>query len=462
MQRSRTRRLSVPFGLALAALCAAGAWRTAHAQDSHYWTNQFGDRATLLGGAVVGSAVDLSAVYYNPGALSLVEDPSLIAATKVFEWAQLTAEGAGARAVKIGDDRLGLAPGYFAGLLPFQFLGNDKLAYAMFTRYSFDAALRSVGTGTEDVLPVPPGTEDFYASLEFSGRLNETWIGATWSRPFRNIGFGVSQFLAVRSQSNGRETLLEAYAPAGATAIRLNRFAYKYFNYRLLWKVGVAGQWQGWSIGLTVTTPSVNLFGSGEVEVNQTLAGVDIDGDGVPDPFFVADFQDGVRARYRSPFSAAMGASRTFGSTRVHLTSEWFAKVGSSSVLDPGRFPGQSTGDTVDVTVSQELDPVINVALGVEHRLTPSTAFYGSVRTDRSGRSVSADVNTGITSWNIYFFSAGARFELVGTDFTFGLGYGFGRDGVPVRDRDGDLGEMLPEEIGVRYRNYRLIFAFAF
>jgi hypothetical protein len=434
----------------------------AAAQDAHYWTNQHGDRATLLGGAVVGSAVDLSAVYYNPGALSLIEDPDLFAATKVFEWARVTAEGAGEPRIKIGDNRLGLAPGFFAGLLPFRFLGSDKLSYSMFTRYSFDATLRTVGTGSEDVLPPPSGLEDFYASLEFEGRLSETWVGTTWSRPFRRIGFGVSQFLAVRTQSSGSETLLEAYAPAGTAAIGLNRFRYRYFNYRLLWKIGIAGEWQGWSIGLTLTTPSVSLFGSGEVEVNQTVFGQDLDGDDVPDPLFAADFQDGVSARYRSPFSAALGASKRFGATRVHLTGEWFAKVGASTVLDPEPFEGQSTGDTLTLTVTQALDQILNVALGVEHRFTPTTAVYGSMRTDRSGRSPSQGVNTGITSWDIYFLTAGARFRAAGADFTFGLGYGFGSEDVPVQDRPGDLGETLPEQIRVRYRNYRLIFAFAF
>jgi hypothetical protein len=39
----------------------------AAAQDAQYWTYQYGTRANLLGGAVVGSVVDVSATYYNPG-----------------------------------------------------------------------------------------------------------------------------------------------------------------------------------------------------------------------------------------------------------------------------------------------------------------------------------------------------------------------------------------------------------
>src|SRR5512135_703452 len=58
----------------------------ARPQDSHYWTNQYGSRATLLGGAVIGSVLDLSGTYYNPGGMSLVEKPHTIMAANVFQY----------------------------------------------------------------------------------------------------------------------------------------------------------------------------------------------------------------------------------------------------------------------------------------------------------------------------------------------------------------------------------------
>ncbi len=452
-------RLVRPWLPAALTACLAA---SAAAQDTHYWTNQYGDRATLLGGAVVGSAVDLSAVYYNPGALSLLESPDLIIATKVFEWTRITAQGGASLDLEIGDDRLGLAPGFFAGLLPFGFLESDVLSYSVFTRHSFDARLRAVGTGEEDVLPVPEGLEDFYGSLGFEGRLSETWVGLTWSRAFGNVGFGVSQFGAVRSQRSIRSALVQAYVPAELEAIAIDRTGYSFSNVRLLWKTGLAGEWQGWSVGLTLTTPSVNLFGSGDTEINQTLFGLDLDGDSVTDPVFVADYQEGLRARYRSPFSAALGASRRFGSTTVHASAEWFAKVGESVVLDPEPFVGQSTGDTLTTAVTQSLGDVFNAGVGVEHRFGPTTAVYGSFRTDRSGASAQGGREVAATNWDIYFLTAGARFQVAGADFTLGLGYGFGSEPAAAAAPDDSIPGILPDQLGARYRNYRLIFAVAF
>ena len=59
------RIIRLPVLAAAACLCLAP---FARPQDSHYWTNQYGTRATLLGGAVIGSVLDLSGTYYNPGA----------------------------------------------------------------------------------------------------------------------------------------------------------------------------------------------------------------------------------------------------------------------------------------------------------------------------------------------------------------------------------------------------------
>ena len=75
---------SVPriVGVALLLGLLAG---TANAQDSHYWTTQYGTRGQLLGGAVVGSIGDLSSTFYNPGALALSKDPKLVLSTDAFE-----------------------------------------------------------------------------------------------------------------------------------------------------------------------------------------------------------------------------------------------------------------------------------------------------------------------------------------------------------------------------------------
>ncbi len=60
-----------------------------NAQDSHYWTNQYGTEASLLGGLVVGSKHDLSSTFYNPGTLALTTDQVLTISTDAYQITQV-------------------------------------------------------------------------------------------------------------------------------------------------------------------------------------------------------------------------------------------------------------------------------------------------------------------------------------------------------------------------------------
>ena len=37
------------------------------AQDTHYWTQEFGPHSTLMAGSLVAGAEDISMLFYNPG-----------------------------------------------------------------------------------------------------------------------------------------------------------------------------------------------------------------------------------------------------------------------------------------------------------------------------------------------------------------------------------------------------------
>ena len=64
---------SVAVGIAAAAVIVAVFVQPLHAPDAHYWTVKYGPRATLLGGAVIGSVNDVSASFYNPGGLAMAD-----------------------------------------------------------------------------------------------------------------------------------------------------------------------------------------------------------------------------------------------------------------------------------------------------------------------------------------------------------------------------------------------------
>ena len=104
------------------------------AQDTHYWNIQYGTRATLLGGAVIGSVSDLSATYYNPAAVALFPNPEILLSAKVYQYASLTVKDGGGNGVDLKFSTIEPAPSLLAGSFNIGKSKNQKLAYSILTR----------------------------------------------------------------------------------------------------------------------------------------------------------------------------------------------------------------------------------------------------------------------------------------------------------------------------------------
>jgi hypothetical protein len=437
------------------AACAVAA--PTFAQDSHYWTTQFGNRARLLGGAVVGSATDLSAVYYNPGALALVPKPELLLSGTVFQYESVGMENALGPGENLNDSGFSLVPSLFAGEFRFPGLGENRIAYAFLIRQDAEFRLNQRSDVTAGLAPSIPGLRFASEGVQYETRLREYWVGGSWSRKVgERLGFGVSPFLAIRSHRGRAQSLTQALGEGGEGGIAIASRDFDYQQWRLLLKAGISTEWEQWKLGLTLTTPSVGIWGSGSTGIDRSSVGQDVDRDGVETAQVVTDFQEDISADYHSPFSIAFGGARSFGRSRIHLSIEWFDGVGLSSVLAPEPFVAQSTGETIQYDTRYELDPVLNTAFGIEHRFASDLQFYAGFSTDLSADPASAHTNSSIASWNIYHLSAGSTFTVAGQEITAGAVYSFGSSEVG----ENEIG--INPALGVRYRRLTFVLGVGF
>jgi hypothetical protein len=164
------------------------------AQDTHYWNGQYGPRSMLLGGAVIGSVNDMSGTYYNPGTLGYIEKPELLLSANVYQISNLTVRDGAGEGLDLEASDFNPLPNMLAGAFRKSWLGKNKLAYSLLTRYQFNAELRGGRVDRVDVLPRSPGEEDFAGGLLSALDLKELWVGLTWSRGSgETVGFGVTQ-----------------------------------------------------------------------------------------------------------------------------------------------------------------------------------------------------------------------------------------------------------------------------
>jgi hypothetical protein len=397
------------------------------AQDANYWTHQYGTRSTLLGGAVVGSVLDLSGTYYNPGGLALIDKPATIEAAKVFQHPDFILRGPGKIDFNFSTSTLESAPSLLAGSISLKGLDNHWVGYSFLARQYVSTGIIGSFLFSRDVLP-DPGIEALSSNLRLNIKLTESWFGLSWAYRFKKtIGIGISPFLLVRNHNSSIQTLAQALTLDGRMSLVLNDREYSYVNYRILWKMGAAFDFDRITLGLTLTTPSLKIYGKGSTGVNRTVAGLDINDDSTRDDYLANNHQDKLNANYKTPLSLGIGLTYKFKKIRIYGSAEWFAGMAKYLVMKGKEFLIQSTGEMKPIDVSHKLDDVLNYGIGIEYIFTPKLKAYASFTTDFSAADPESDTNFSVASWDIYHTMAGADFTLGRISFTLGIGYATGR-----------------------------------
>ncbi len=445
-------------------ICAITPW--AEAQDTHYWTYTYGTRASLLNGAIIGSIVDISATYYNPGALPLIEDIELVMAARVFHYPNVWLRNVGGTDVDLKSSRLSPAPSIVAGMFKINWAGDHRFGYSVLTRQSARLQIMGSWVGTRDSIPDYPDAESAAADMVTTEDLSENWVGISWGYGLSpDFGVGITQYATFRYHKAAFRSRLQNLKDDGNLALASSLNYYDYANWRMLWKLGATFKFANVSMGLTFTTPSIKFYNEGASGVNVTATGIDLNGDDTDDTFMGVDYASNIESDYRTPVSIGFGTTYLFGVTRVHFSTEWFSHVDKYTVMDAGDFPAQSGGDTLSNRVTHELKSVINFGIGMEHSFRETFQIYGGFATDFSARKDGTDTNLSITDWDIYSILGGAAFSYNRFQVTLGLGYAWGhnqrkRQSV-VDTRSGD-GTGFVDGAEFEYRNFKGILGFAF
>ena len=466
MSNKKEKRQALLRLMILLSICCLGFIPLA-AQDANYWTHQYGTRATLLGGAVIGSVLDLSGTYYNPGGVGLIEEPGTIEAAKVFHYPKVILRGYQQEDINFSTSAIEPAPSLLAGTISFKGLDNHWLGYSFLTRQYVSNGLVGSFISLRDVLP-DPGIEDISSNLRLNIRLTESWFGLTWAfRIKKTIGIGISPYFLVRSHNSSIQTLAQALTSDGKISLVINGREYSYMNYRFLWKMGAAFDFDRITLGLTLTTPSFKIYGSGSTGLNTTVAGLDLNGDKIKDDYMATDHQDNLNANYKTPLSLGIGLTYKFKNMRLYGSAEWFASTAEYEVIRGEDFTIQSSGNTKPTSLTHELESVLNYGIGVEYIFNPKLKIYASFTTDFSASDPDSDTNFSLSIWDIYHLMAGADVKLKNLSFTLGIGYAFGSH---LTERFTDEETIAAREflestltgLEYKYSSFKFIVGFAF
>jgi hypothetical protein len=432
---------------------------TVAAQDVNYWNIQYGPVGQLLGGQVIASSRDLAATFYNPGGLALEEGSTFLLSAEAFQVEFFdTTPTADLELLETTSTRFSAAPKLVAGALPRSWLGErTRMAWSFLTRQQLKVRLGQRLSDPFEHLGGSSATE-----LYLDQDVNESWAGITASRELsETLGVGLTWYGVYRGQRSRNEVNVQAVTAdqAALSAVGITDFDYDHF--RTLAKLGVAWERRNIRFGLNFTTPSAALFGSGKAGLTVSLLGVDADGNGIPDPpVLVSETAEGLDAQYKSSWAVGGGVAWYRGPTRLHVSAEWFAPVDRFTVV---RLPDDEAPRQIQLT--QQLESVFNVGLGVEHDFGDELAVYGAARTDFSASVGDPDVNVAVSDWNLYHLSAGVKFAFAGSRFTLGSTFSFGgkERALPLPIRPEELpGAGLDEQLDISYNRIVVLLGFLF
>lgn len=458
---NQTRLLALVAGLAAIMMALAPVPGTA--QDTHYWDTQYGPRSMLLSGSVIGSVNDMSGTYYNPGALGYMEKPELLLSANVYAVSSLTIRDGGGDGLDLETNDFNLLPNMLAGAFRKSWLGKNKLAYSFLTRYRFNTKVRGARTDRLDVLDQYPGEEDFAGGLKVSAKSSELWTGLTWSRGTQGwIGFGVTTYFSIKNLDTENQLFAQALSDSGQMALYYDVRNYDSSVYSLLWKAGLGFDLEPVTLGLTVTTPNVEIHGSGRTTLNNSHVGIDTNGDGEINDGFQATVQENVDANYRSPLSVGAGAALHTDKWVFNLSAEWFDAIDKYDTLELQPFVSQETGETINPELAHKAVSVLNYAAGIEYKGKKYGGYLG-VNTDFSSFDPESDV--AVTGYDLYHIAGGTDIVMKRTKLTLGIGYAWGSEKIyqviDLNPGDDDTVLNPDDQVELSYNRWTFILGFS-
>lgn len=419
-----------------------------NAQDNHYAWMQFGSRNSILNSANLSRFEDQSAVIVNPATLSEATQSSFNFSTNAVGFNSINFKNGLGEGFTIKNSSLTILPSLAAGVIkPKKSNKNLVIGYALYTS---NTDLLNFSDRVESKIDLineteSPGDENYLAQYNITTNLDEISIvgGVGWNiTPF--LSLGLSQNFVYRTQEYAQK--FSAYAipdKNSGASVDLTGTNYDYYTrYSKLityTKIGLNAKMKSWDIGLTASTPTLGIMGTGYILADLSLSNVRLDEDlNVPRKNFLANGEfDKIKATYKYPVNVALGVSRPFGKVRLYGSIAWFGNINTYNILDPGDAGFLQPPSDENVLYTNKVlslwstnRTVINWSLAADWMIRDDYHLLFSLRTDEYFSDFIPEqdgFNPAIKQWDNYHFTIGTQRKFGWSEWVVGLRYNYAK-----------------------------------
>lgn len=420
------------------------------AQENHYWTQQYGGRSALMGGAAVAGANDNSAIFYNPSLLPLIEKKELSVSANVYKAEFFTLENGAGKGLGLISNQYDTYPQMISGIVFFKKNKKLRAGYTLLTRHNSHTRFNVRHVFSTNVIDSEPGLEDYVGAFEYNNQVNEQWGGGTLGYKLSdNFSIGISQFIAYRFQSYVSNSYVRVFPQSQAyIAASDDAMSFSYNDVRAITKLGFARHnlKKPWKYGLAITLPSLPIYGIANVQREETITNIEYAMPG--NPYYVShsitDRQTNLRSKYTSPLSVAFGVEYHSEKARYAITFESFAQQKRYYIIKSDSLPLLKPDNVYVPNVGKFLwlneykNPITNVAIGFEHVLKKHLTLQMGFRTNLSYSYVLTEqqfdeyenqeqlsISNNTATWDIFHFTLGGTLQRKTGEVSVGVDYGF-------------------------------------
>lgn len=454
------------------------------AQDTHYWTNQYGPRGSILGNSIIGSVKDNSSIYYNPGFLALVDTNNISVSASIYQYDMLKIKDGAGIGYDLKSNQTQILPSIVSGTYQFKNNKRHKLGYTILTKNQTGIKTSSRLDKEENIIPDynNDGNEEFIGQFGLKTTLNEQWFGGCYSYKFNDhISIGFTAFGAYRTQSMEYSFTSKVILPSLS---EYSIFITPLISYsdiqsvemstlRGIGKIGLALSYKRIDFGLTITTSSIPIYGNTTIQRDELFNNINLDDKNYSEykqnvsnytqlvlaadsfkfdlnqnTFTVNGRQssatDKIKAVYKSPLSIAAGIvfkskshdEYLLPKRKFFIAFEYFNSIDPYYLIEPElRGVIRPLKDNYNYTsvdfmgVIEAPISVLNIAFGYEQKLTKKINLLASFRTNNSFMDdYFSDMSISQSFWNLWHFSIGGVYKKKRSDISVGISYcdGFG------------------------------------
>ena len=406
-------------------------------QENNYWSVHQSTEAALSGGAVISSDYDQSAAFYNPGVLQFINLSSVGANSNTFFYRDLQLNNGAGENLDLVDRNLEAIPTQVYGIIKSEKTPWLTTSYSILSRRN--SRIRFGYLNEQEFQDSSLNNDAYYAGgLQYENTIREFWAGLSkgWLIG-EHLGVGLSTFFVVNTMDFSRslESGLTETADSSLNTLASTSISdyLSYSSLGLLWKLGFNYKKPGYSIGLTFTTPMLNINFAGKATLSRLLF-VSSDDLFFSNPKYLS-YTEGIRTRTNKPWVVDLGASKKFGALEVSLRMAYYSRVRAYSLLFEEDIPAEGLFNQIEKTVLPGMahKSITNFGLGLRHSITEDLDLLFGFNTDFNYLDTEALAQTDyiiptISTWDIYTISAGGSMLLKSALISAGLSYRWSRE----------------------------------